>query len=141
MTDSLSWLLFQHGVMGSQLLIMNYCYSQCHLIIITYQCEKLECQSYFIYHHLICHKLNLVYIKIKYYVYGYWLFNLMTILVNLVISICSSYTSYWDSYLYCSFVNLKATHLLIILALVVLKSFTCSYKLCMFWYTTLLLCC
>ncbi len=47
---SLIGLLFRHGVMGSRLLIVNYCCSQCHLIIITYQCEKLECWHSFCYH-------------------------------------------------------------------------------------------
>ncbi len=43
MTISLNGLLFWHGVMRSQLLIVDYRCSQCHLIIITYQCEKVKC--------------------------------------------------------------------------------------------------
>jgi len=42
MIGNLNGLLFWHGVMGSWLLIVNYCCSQWHLITITYQCEKME---------------------------------------------------------------------------------------------------
>lgn len=51
-------------------------------------------------------------------------------------SMYMSYTSYQDLDSYCSFVNLRTTHLLIALIFLIYKSFICACKVCMFQFAT-----